>query len=168
MLFQTNPFFGKYINKYGCLYMVIAFAKERYERYIWRKEDLKRLWSEAIGNGTGIGESIITGDLNHDGDMDDKGELIIQSHTKLAQLLGSPIRMIEPNGPGLIKGHFPAKYPILPSQYAAGCFYNPRTNYRHFCAIDHTKRVIYDPIEGGSVTVREGYLETIRLYEVLV
>lgn len=164
MFFQTDPFFGYYMNKNACLFMVIAYARELYTDFRWPREDLKRLWIEAIGDGTGIGESIITGDLNGDGDMDDKGELIVQSHNKLATLLQSPIRMLPPPG----KEHFPATHPILKQQYAAGCFYNPNNKFYHFCAIDYKKRIIYDPIEGGSITARVGYLDTIRLYEVLV
>lgn len=164
MFFQTDPFFGTYMNRYSCLFMVIAYARELYTPFRWTREGLKERWVEAIGNGTGIGESIITGDLNKDGDMDDKGELEIRSHTALAILLESPIRMIPPPG----KEHFPATQPILKQQYAAGCFYNPFTHFHHFGAIDYKKRVIYDPIENGSITIRDGYLETIRMYEVLV
>jgi hypothetical protein len=139
------------MNKYACLFMDIAYAREYYHGYRWSKEELKRIWMEAKTKG------VLSGDLNGDGDMDDKGELEIQSHNAVASLLGSPLTYIP--------GHHPPTTRIL-NRYAIGCFFNPRTQFRHFGVIIPDHRVIYDSM-GSSVTIREGVLESIRLYEVV-
>lgn len=159
MILQTDPVLGPYMNKYACLFLDIAYAREYYLGHVWSKEELKRLWTEAIVS------KILSGDLNGDGDMDDKGELEIQSHSAVASLLASPIRLIPPSGPGLVHGHFPPTTLIM-NRYAIGCFYNPATNFRHFGVLLPNRQVIYDSM-GRSVTIKEGYLESLRLYEVV-
>jgi hypothetical protein len=111
---------------------------------------LNTKWMEAIDKG------IISGDLNKDGDMDDKKELEIQDHNKLLKHLNIPLRYL---------GSFPPDIVINDSQYAIGEFYNKRTDFTHFVSLDSNKKVEYDPIK-DSVTVREGTLKTIRLYGV--
>lgn len=45
-----------------------------------------------------------------------------------------------------------------------GCYFNPRTKYTHFVIIDNkTREIIYDPLEGKSITVKEGYLDSMRV-----
>lgn len=152
MILQTEPYLGAYMNKYACLFMDIAYARTLYKGYEWTKEELKALWMTAISS------KLISGDTNRDGDMDDKGELEIQSHSRVAVLLQSPIIQVG--------GHFSTKADIG-DRYAIGCFYNPRTGFRHFAVLDNKRRVIYDSL-GSSVTIREGYLESLRLYKVVV
>lgn len=111
---------------------------------------LNTKWMEAIDKG------IISGDLNKDGDMDDKKELEIQDHNKLLKHLNIPFRYL---------GSFPPTTKIESKQYAIGEFYNTDTTFTHFAFLDSNKKVEYDPIK-DSITVKNGTLKTIRLYGV--
>lgn len=44
-----------------------------------------------------------------------------------------------------------------------GYFYNPKTKYHHFVQLDSNKNVIWDSL-GNSKTVRDGYVESYRLF----
>ena len=44
-------------------------------------------------------------------------------------------------------------------------WYNPRTRYSHFVLMDKNNNVLYDPL-GSSVTVKEGYIESYRLFYI--
>lgn len=143
---QTDPALNKYVNKYGCYFMSLAYhtGKE------FTAEELNTIWYEAIKKG------YITGDINKDGDMDDSGEAIIVNPDGVAKLLGLNFTFIGKHSLGT---------DTIPEGYkAVGCYYNKRTKFRHFAAINKYKTVIYDPIL-NSVTVREGVLESMRLYK---
>ena len=43
------------------------------------------------------------------------------------------------------------------------CWYNPRTNYRHFVLMRDNKEVLFDSF-GQSITVKEGFIESWRLF----
>ncbi len=44
-----------------------------------------------------------------------------------------------------------------------GCYYNPRTEYTHFVVLNNDKKIEYDPLNGESVTIKEGYLHSLRV-----
>ena len=56
-------------------------------------------------------------------------------------------------------GKFPAEYECGPGEFEIQCWYNPKTDFHHFVAPG------YDPIEGGSRTLREGHLESKRIFK---
>ena len=153
MIYQTDPLMGKYYNKYGCLFTSIAYARELLRGHVWTASDLRSKWDESIAKGA------ITGDLNGDGDMDDPGELVINDHDAVCRILFVDL--------AYIPGHHNPDTAIDDKTYAVGAFFNPRTNFTHFAAVGRDKKVIFDPIKGGSVTCREGYLKSLRLYSIL-
>jgi len=149
MKHQTDPQLAHYINKYGCFFMDMCYWIK------WQVEGkepdygfLNALWTNAINTG------VVSGDLNHDGDMDDNGELLILDKDKLLSLAGLKVKYV---------GSFGADKTIPDGAYAIGEFYNARTKFTHFVAIGKDKKAVYDPIL-NSVTYREGVLKTIRLF----
>jgi len=132
MKHQTDPQLAHYINKYGCFFMDMCY---------WIKWQVE-------------GKEPDYGDLNHDGDMDDNGELLILDKDKLLSLAGLKVKYV---------GSFGADKTISDGAYAIGEFYNARTKFTHFVAIGKDKKAVYDPIL-NSVTYREGVLKTIRLF----
>lgn len=145
MIRQTDPALNKYIQKYGCYFMSLAFHTGKN----FTAEELNKIWDMCIEKG------YISGDLNKDGDFDDSGEAIILNPNGVCLLLGLKYRYVGKHNLGTDK--------IIPGYIAVGCFFNKRTNFRHFVAINRYKTVIFDPIP-NSVTVREGIMESMRLF----
>jgi hypothetical protein len=154
MLYQTDPRLNKYINKYGCYFMCLAYYREKYQGLKWNASAINEIWQYAIDYG------YITGDLNLDGDFDDAGQLEIKNPNALCGLLGCGLRYVD--------GHFPIDSPLAQGCYTVTAWYNPRTRFTHF--VQGSKRPVeYDPIEGGSITVREGAPKSdgLRIYQML-
>lgn len=145
MIRQTDPALNKYIQKYGCYFMSLAYHTGRE----FTADELNRIWERCISLG------YITGDVNKDGDLDDSGEAIIVDPNGVCSMLGLAYRYTGKHNQG--SDH------IMENYIAVGCFYNKRTKFRHFVAVNRYKTVIYDPIP-NSVTVREGVLESLRLF----
>lgn len=152
MIYQTNRKLSKYFNRYGCLFTSIAYARPFLGGKDWTAQELQEKWNKALKEG------ILSGDLNNDGDFDDAKELEIQDYPRLLKLLEVPLEWIP--------GHHNPAMALVGPLFAVGAFFNPRTKFTHFAVVDHTKKVIFDPIEGGSVTCREGYLKSLRLFSV--
>ena len=142
---QTDKRLDKYINKYGCYYMSIANAVGKE----FEPEELNAIWAKCIKL------KYISGDENNDGDMDDFNELLILNPDGVAKLLGAKLIYLTK--------HFTPETIITEPMYAIGCFYNPANKFRHFVVINKDKKLVYDPIL-NSVTVKKGYLESIRLF----
>lgn len=147
MIYQTDKGLDPVIQKYGCLFMSLAWASD----IKYTAMELNKIWYACIAKGH------ISGDLNRDGDMDDNGEAEILSHDGVARELGSCLAYTNAHNSPTV--NIPAGY------YAIGAYYNPRTRFTHFVVINRDKEVVYDPIP-HSVTVREGYLKSIRIYKV--
>jgi hypothetical protein len=67
-------------------------------------------------------------------------------------------------------GHFAAETPFdPPNMHIVGEWHNDATGFTHFVVMDglgtDKTHVIYDPIDGGSRTVREGYFVSYRLFD---
>jgi hypothetical protein len=58
-----------------------------------------------------------------------------------------------------------SEYSCEGNEFAIQCWHNTVTDFHHFVA-EVDGKVGYDPIEGGSRTVREGYLESKRIYQI--
>ena len=146
---QTDLQLIGYISKYGCFFMCIAYWINWKANKIEPDYDyLNRLWMEAIKRG------FISGDMNGDGDMDDANELLLLDKNGLLSLCGIKLKYREAVDAGNFKPRAGAYY--------IGEFYNPKTRFTHFAVINEKKECVYDPIK-GSITVRDGYIKTIRV-----
>jgi len=137
---------------YGCAFLSLAYYREKYENNPWHVNELVDAWNQARALG------VISGDLNGDGDTDDGGECEIQNWTNLCNILGVHLRNIP--------GHFAPHDPITKGYYSICAWYNPNTKFTHF-VVGIRKPVEFDPIAGGSRTVREGYPDQrgLRVFE---
>ena len=145
MIYQNDPIIIKKcpeLHHYGCAFMSLAYYREHYLGYSWKADELIQLWNKARAL------NIISGDLNGDGDTDDGGECEIQDWTSLCNILELGLHNIP--------GHFSPKDPIIKGYYTICAWYNTITSFTHF-VVGSTKPVEYDPIRGGSRTVREGH-----------
>ena len=154
MIYQTDRRLSKYLNKYGCLFTALAYARPYLGGREWGAIALQGAWDEAVAKG------ILSGDLNKDGDLDDPGEIEIIDYSSLLRLLKVPLLWIP--------GHHNPDTSIEKGIYVIGAFFNPRTKFTHFAVVDSKKKVIFDPIEGGSITCKEGYLKSLRLFSIEV
>lgn len=142
MIYQTDIRLPKPLQKYGCAFTSLAYFREAYLCKPWSADELAAAWNGAIAGG------LISGDLNGDGDFDDAGEAMIQNWQSLANYLRLPLQYV---------GKFGHDFPETPRKHFSICAWkNDRTNFTHF-VVGSTKPVEFDPIYGGSVTVREGY-----------
>ena len=160
---QTDAALDKYINKYGCFYMDIAF----WFNLVVNKIDagygrLNAWWTIAQETKDANGCYIITPDMNGDGDKDDYNELLIGDKTALCKLVGLPIVYV---------GSFtPDKVSKQCGQFYIGEFYREWTekgkkkSFTHFVALDDNFAVAYDPIENSN-TVKHGKLKTVRVFK---
>lgn len=129
----------------------MSLAFYRSASHVWTIEELNDIWLNAIKIGA------ISGDLNLDGDFDDIGQLEITKPDILCSLLEIPLKYID--------RHFPPDSSEQNGRYCIAAWFNPNTNFTHFVVGDGKGKVFYDPIYGGSKTVREGYVKSLRLYE---
>ena len=160
---QTDAALDKYIQKYGCFYMSIAY----WFNLIVNKIDvsygkLNAWWTLAQETKDANGRYIITPDMNGDGDKDDYNELLIGDKTALCKLVGLPLAYV---------GSFdPDKVPRVPGQVYIGEFYREWTekgkkkSFTHFVGIDENFVAAYDPIM-NSLTVQKGKLKTVRVFK---
>lgn len=144
---QSDSRLIKPIQTYGCYFLTLAQASP-----IIFKEDegcqrLNGIWAKATELG------IISGDINHDGDVDDDGEAEIQNASALAKMLGLNVRYdgVHHKADEAI----PLGVKIVIGQYwwKSG----------HFVLLNKSKKVIYDSY-GKSNTVKNGYLKTMRFF----
>jgi hypothetical protein len=62
--------------------------------------------------------------------------------------------------------HYPADHQTTGDELEVQEWINPATGSKHFMAAENGK-VIYDPIEGGSIIGRVGHCESKRIFRVL-
>lgn len=161
MIYQTDKALSREIQRYGCAFCSLAYYRERQGGPEWTARDLNAIWGLAKDQG------IISGDLNNDGDTDDEGELEILNWNSLARLMGLPLKILtRPDGKGNLTTHFPVGHPLAAGKFVIAQWYNHDTRFHHF-VVGLSRPVEYDPIEVGSRTVREGFAETIRIFEEL-
>ena len=134
------------IQHYGCYFLTLAEASSIIFKGDEGCQRLNGIWVKATELG------IISGDTNHDGDVDDDGEAEIQDVTRLAQEFfglkvkydGIHHKADEP---------IPANVKIVIGQY----WYKGG----HFVLLNKSKKVIYDSY-GKSNTVKNGQLKSMR------
>ena len=81
---------------------------------------------------------------------------IIQKPQELVDYLGLSLTYID--------GHFDPGTSIPTNCYVIEEWYNPNTKFFHFMLGDGLGNIEYDPIEGGSLTHKEGHLYSLRFY----
>lgn len=143
MIYQTDKRLPAAMQKYGCAFTSLAWYREKFHGKPWTAEELADAWTGAIKAG------LISGDTNGDGDMDDPGEATILDWQGVANFLGLRLQYLGKFHPG-------AKEAV--GAFTVAAWFNPSTKFTHF-VVGEARPVIFDPIEGGSVTARDGYLK---------
>lgn len=144
MIYQTDAKLPGPMRKYGCAFTALAYYRERHQGKPWTAYELGASWSKAIATG------IVSGDINHDGDLDDAGEAEIQDWQALVDHLGLRLKFV---------GKFPIGHPIAArvDHFTLTSWTNPKNGFVHWVVGDK-RPVEFDPIYPGSITVRDGVL----------
>jgi len=153
MVYQTDKRMPIEHQHVGCAFNAVAFARELYLNLPWTAEELGKAWNEAIRRG------LVSGDLNKSGILGDRpDELSIQNWQSIAEFLETPLRYF---------GSFKPGAPERVGRYLLARWYNPATKFTHFVVGDE-RPVVWDPIEGGSRTVREGTCVGLELFDIVI
>lgn len=136
------------IQSYGCYFLTLAQASPIVFQGDEGCQRLNGIWVKATELG------IISGDINHDGDVDDDGEAEIQDVTLLAQKFFN-LKVKYDGIHHKADEAIPASVKIVIGQYwwRSG----------HFVLLNKSKKVTYDSY-GKSNTVRNGYLKSMRFF----
>jgi len=165
MILQNDPGLDPYIRKYGCIFMVCLSSKDL-PGYLWNPPAVQSAWDIALREGA------ISGDLNHDGDLDDAGEALIRSYQHLFDVLRLPLREIPVKATGLPykldSQGIPRLLPVAEPLNLARYWISERWvwKYGHFVRGDGTGKQppIYDPL-GQSLSRLNGHIEDLRVFE---
>lgn len=144
---QADPRLIRPIQSYGCYFLTLAQASPIVFQGDEGCQRLNGIWVKATELG------IISGDINHDGDVDDDGEAEIQDATALARMLGLKVHY-----DGVHHGAdepIPANVKVVIGQY----WYKGG----HFVLLNKSKKVTFDSY-GKSNTVKNGYLKSMRFF----
>jgi len=152
MIYQTDRHLDSNMNHIACAFDSLAYFRERYQNRPWTAYQLQAAWDGALRTG------IISPDANHDGDLLDQGEGDITNWQTLADYLGCKVKFL---------GIYPPNSLEKLGNFVIARWFNPRTNFRHFVVGD-LRPVEWDPIQGGSVTVREGVVDSLRIFKPLI
>jgi len=153
--YQTSPGLDPEVQKVGCAYMAgPVYFRGQYQKEPMTKEAINSTWREARRLGI-----INPPDARI-------APLEISDWQRLCNLVGARLRVLE-YVPG--NTHWPVSTPVLAGQFALYAWYNPATKFTHF-VVGEKRPVEYDPISGGSRTVREGapLPDGLRLFQVMV
>ena len=170
MFYQNDPAAPADFQHYACLFSCLLRSRETILGKAWGIADGVAAWKAARSAG------IISGDLNGDGDFDDPGEDEIRKYPELFRLLGLPLREIAPESLGLPLGfdHNGASriLPVIEALDLSRFWVIEAWRWKitHFVCGDGCgqRPVIYDPIRGGSLTVANGTIESLRIFEIVL
>lgn len=145
---QSDSRLTKPIQTYGCYFLTLAQASPIVFSGDEGCQRLNGIWIKATELG------VISGDINHDGDVDDDGEAEIQNATYLAQTFFN-LKVKYDGKHHKADEDIPANVKIVIGQYwwRSG----------HFVLLNKSKKVIFDSY-GKSNTVHNGYLKTMRWF----
>lgn len=136
------------IRDYGCLFLCFAEVSPLIFEGSEGRKALNKIWNEATKKG------YISGDINHDGDLDDSGEAEIQNHNALAnEFFALSVRYDNQHHKADEK--IPSKVLFVFGKYV--------WESGHFVVLNKSKIVIFDSF-GKSNTVKNGKLDTMRWY----
>jgi hypothetical protein len=149
MIYQTDPNFEPDINHYGCYFLSL----------IWQ---LNRL----IGTPE-MDYKIIESIYNTDKHCDANNNGVTDMDAEC--FIADPQGLVDFIAPGRISfiGKQCKDYSCQNNEFAIQCWYNHNTKFTHFVAEGNDGKVGYDPIEGGSKTVREGAIDSKRIYKIV-
>lgn len=176
MKHQTDSQFCSWINHYGCFFMVLVY----WFYYLLTQKDRDYDEIETI-RVAAFESGIISGDLNHDGDLDDAGEGEIQGDmlVKGQHINGKDALAALADVPLHYVGRVPINsYVWQPGHYCIGEFYHEWTangkvkKFTHYVAVSgrgiaarktDAEIVTYDSIPGSN-TVANGKLVAVRVF----
>lgn len=167
MIYQNDANAPRDFQKYACRFLSLYMAKVFLKGEPITLESAVSGWSRARTFG------YISGDLNRDGDYDDPGEDEMLNDEAIFRLLDIPLEVVNPKSLGLtmapdrngIMRIQPTREPLdLKKYYVLEAWHWKIT---HFVVGNGAGMgmPIYDPIEGGSLTRRNGALESLRVYK---
>lgn len=138
MIYQNDAQFPNEIQHFGCYFLSLCFQ-------------LDRIFNLNIMNY----ESIIEIYNAEESDSDLGAECYMQNPQGLCDHIIS-------NGV-IFKGIVAEDYETQDGEFEIQRWYNPNTDFHHFVA-GQKGAVIYDPIRGGSLTVRVGRMDGKRIF----
>lgn len=145
---QTDKRLLKAINDYGCYFLCLAESSSIKFEENDGCQKLNGIWAKVTELG------YITGDLNHDGDVDDDGEAEIQNPEKIAnEFFNLNVKYDD-------KHHAPEEEIPSGVKLLIGKFFWKGS---HFVILNKRKDVTYDSI-GKSNTVKNGKLKSMRYF----
>jgi hypothetical protein len=150
MIYQTDSEFEPDINKYGCYFLSLMWQMNRFLRV----PPMEHKIIEVIYNNC---KHV---DANNNGVNDMDTECFISDPQGLVDYVAKD--------KVLFIGKKTKNYTCAKGQFAIQSWYNPNTKFTHFVAEGDDGKVGYDPIRGGSKTVREGAIESKRIYQLRV
>ena len=145
MIYQTDRRLPEALQKYGGAFTSLAWYREKFHGRPWTAEGLAAAWAGAIAAG------IISGDLNHDGDLSDPGEASILDWGALAHFLECRLQYL---------GKFEHGAKEAVGAFCVVAWTNPANGFTHF-VVGSSRPVTFDPIFPGSITVRDGHLNPL-------
>jgi len=160
---QNDPTAPFDFQHYSCLFTSLLYSRPALGGKDWAIDEAVEAWEQCRALG------IISGDLNGDGDYDDQGEDEIQRYSQLFTLLKLPLEVMPAsalkmplNAAGRV---LPAKVPLGPDYWVIEAWHWKIT---HFVVNDGTgkKPVRFDPIRNGSLTVKNGIPESLRVFRI--
>ncbi len=141
MIYQTDDAFPYDIRHFGCYFLSLLFQLEsRLGIALMSHAKVMAIYDQALS-----------------------------SHEIEAECyLQDPQRLVDFVAPKKIKflGKMDKDYAAKDGEFEIQCWYNPAKNFHHFVA-GRDGKVTYDPIEGGSLTVRRGNMDSKRIYRTL-
>ena len=157
---KTAPFDFQH---YACLFSSLLYSRPASGGADWSIDEAVDAWKQCRALG------IISGDLNGDGDYDDAGEDEIQRYSDLFTLLMLPLEVVPASALGRPLN---ASGRVLPVSVPLGSDYWVIEAWHwkitHFVVNDGTgkKPVRYDPIRNGSLTVKNGIPQSLRVFRI--
>jgi hypothetical protein len=143
MTYQTRPCFPYDVQHFGCYLFSICFLLDRqFNLGIFMDAGMLKIYQD------------------EEADRDLGAESFVDSPQHLCDHVAGEGKV------SFEEMHYPADHQCNPGELEVQCWFNPATNFHHFVAAENG-RMIYDPIEGGSRTVREGHCESKRVFRVL-
>lgn len=163
MIAQNTEGVDEDAKHYSCLFNVLCSSRKA----PWTVSQYNDAWRGARLSGC------LSGDLNGDGDYDDPGEDEILNYQRLIDYLGLPLIAVSPESLGLpmikIDGVWriaPLRSPLDPNEYLVAEAW--KWKIRHFVRGDGTgsKKPVWDPIQPESLTRKNGFLESLRVFKI--
>lgn len=152
--YQNSPGMLPEIQNVGCAFMLPIYFRSAYQNEPMDIFSINASWEDARRLG-------IINPPDHP-----SNPLEIADWQRLLNLLGVKLRVIE-----YVQGdtHWPVSTPVTAGHFGFYAWYNPRTRFTHF-VVGKERPVEYDPIKGGSITVREGAPKPdgLRLFQVTI